>query len=114
MSTLVHLTTQDDIAIITIDNPPVNALSPGVPEGILQALDSIEKDKNVRACVLIGAGSTFVAGADIKEFVKITSGQGRLDALLPLFPRLESCRKPIVGTSIGIAGSLPQSAQDPS
>ena len=44
MSDLVQVTKQNEIAIITIDNPPVNALSPGVPEGISDALDQIAKD----------------------------------------------------------------------
>ena len=54
MSDLVQLTKQNDIAVITINNPPVNALSPGVPEGISEALDQIEKDDTVKAAVLIG------------------------------------------------------------
>ena len=77
MSDLVQLTKQNDIAVITINNPPVNALSPGVPEGISEALDQIEKDDTVTAAVLIGGGRTFVAGADIKEFGKMTAGKKR-------------------------------------
>ena len=61
------LSTSDRVAVITIDNPPVNALSPGVPEGILTALETAERDSAVRAIVMIGAGRTFIAGADIKE-----------------------------------------------
>ncbi|MCU1337975.1 MAG: fadB, partial [Bryobacterales bacterium] len=61
------LSTSDRVAVITIDNPPVNALSPGVPEGILTALDTAERDASVRAIVVIGGGRTFIAGADIKE-----------------------------------------------
>lgn len=104
MSALVQVTQQGEIAIITINNPPVNALSPGVPEGILQAIGRIEKDDGTKACVMIGAGSTFIVGADIKEFVKITSGQAsNMDAVLPLFSRLENCRKPIVMAIHGAA-----------
>jgi len=77
MSDLVQLTKQNDIAVITINNPPVNALSPGVPEGISEALDQIERDDLVKAAVLIGGGRTFVAGADIKEFGKMTAGNKR-------------------------------------
>ena len=77
MSTLVRLSKNkdNDIAIITIDNPPVNALSPGVPEGIANAIEEINNDPSVKAAVLIGGGRTFVAGADIKEFGKMTSGR---------------------------------------
>src|SRR5215831_13853957 len=77
MSALVQLTRENDIAIITINNPPVNALSPGVPEGISEAIDQVSKDASVKAALLIGGGRTFVAGADIKEFGKITSGQSQ-------------------------------------
>jgi 3-hydroxyacyl-CoA dehydrogenase len=75
MNELVSFTKQGDVAVITIDNPPVNALSPGVPEGISAALDKIADDPEIHAAVLIGAGKTFVAGADIKEFGKLTSGK---------------------------------------
>jgi len=53
---LVHFDVEDGIGVITVDNPPVNALSPGVPEGILASLAKGEKDSDVKALVLIGAG----------------------------------------------------------
>src|SRR5258708_38610893 len=62
MSDLVQLTKDNDIAIITINNPPVNALSPGVPEGIADSIAKINEDSGVKAAVLIGGGRTFVAG----------------------------------------------------
>jgi 3-hydroxyacyl-CoA dehydrogenase len=106
MSDLVRFTENKGIAIITIDNPPVNALSPGVPEGILEAIEKIDKDDGIKAAVLIGGGRTFVAGADIKEFGKMTSGKGQRGAgMLPMLLRIEDCRKPIVmaihGTAFG-------------
>jgi 3-hydroxyacyl-CoA dehydrogenase len=106
MSDLVQLTKDGDIAIITINNPPVNALSPGVPEGISEAIEQIGKDDSVRAAVIIGGGRTFVAGADIKEFGKLASGKRPRGAgLLPLLLQMEDCRKPIVmaihGTAFG-------------
>ena len=52
--------------VVTIDNPPVNALSPGVPEGIIEILERGNADPAVRAMVLIGAGRSFIAGADIR------------------------------------------------
>src|SRR6202022_1530228 len=84
MTDLVHLTENGNVGVITINNPPVNALSPGVPEGISEALDQIAADDKVAAVVLIGGGRTFVAGADIKEFGKLTSGKPRGAGLLPL------------------------------
>jgi 3-hydroxyacyl-CoA dehydrogenase len=96
MNNLVSISTNDHIAVITIDNPPVNALSPGVPEGILAAIDQMNQDPAVRAAVVIGAGRTFVAGADIKEFGKMTSGARSRGSLLPLLLRIEDSRKPVV------------------
>jgi 3-hydroxyacyl-CoA dehydrogenase len=96
MSDLVQLTKDSGIAIITINNPPVNALSPGVPEGIAAAIEQIDKDESVKAAVLIGGGKTFVAGADIKEFGKITSGKGGGIELTGFLLKIEDCRKPVV------------------
>jgi enoyl-CoA hydratase/carnithine racemase len=77
LTDVVQLKKGEDIAIITINNPPVNALSPGVPEGISEALDHVVQDPSIRAVVLIGGGRTFVAGANIKEFGKTRSGKPR-------------------------------------
>jgi 3-hydroxyacyl-CoA dehydrogenase len=97
MSELVSLAKNGNVAVITIDNPPVNALSPGVPEGISEAIDKISADSEVLAAVLIGAGKTFVAGADIKEFAKLTSGKTqRGPGLLPLLLKIEDSKKPVV------------------
>jgi 3-hydroxyacyl-CoA dehydrogenase len=105
MSTLVRLSRDKDsaIAILTIDNPPVNALSPGVPEAIADAIAEINNDPSVKAAVLIGGGRTFVAGADIKEFGKMTSGRTRGAGLLPLLLGIEDCSKPIVMAIHGAA-----------
>jgi 3-hydroxyacyl-CoA dehydrogenase len=105
MTDLVQLTNDNGIAVVTINNPPVNALSPGVPEGISEALDQIAQDDSVKAVVLIGGGRTFVAGADIKEFGKMTSGKSRGPGLLPLLLKIEDSSKPVVmaihGTAFG-------------
>lgn len=97
MNELVQFNKDRDVAIITLNNPPVNALSPGVLEGILAAMEAVEYDPEIKTAVLAGAGSTFIAGADIKEFGKITAGQKpRGEGLHPLLSRIENCRKPIV------------------
>jgi 3-hydroxyacyl-CoA dehydrogenase len=96
MTDLVQLTSDKGIAVITINNPPVNALSPGVPEGISEALDQIAQNAGVKATVLIGGGRTFVAGADIKEFGKMTSGKSRGPGLLPLLSKIEDSTKPVI------------------
>jgi len=96
MANLVKITKDNDVAVITIDNPPVNALGPGVPEGILAAIDEMNGDPAVKAAVVIGGGRTFVAGADIKEFGKMTSGASPRRSLLPLLLHIENSGKPVV------------------
>jgi 3-hydroxyacyl-CoA dehydrogenase len=105
MSQLVLLNKQEDVAVVTINNPPVNALSPGVPEGIEAAIEGAERDSAVRAIVVIGGGRTFIAGADIKELEKAAGGQGTPPALRGMLAKIEDCRKPVVmaihGTALG-------------
>jgi 3-hydroxyacyl-CoA dehydrogenase len=106
MNQLVTPSRQDGVAVITVNNPPVNALSPGVPEGIADALRAAEEDTTVRAIVLIGAGRTFIAGADIKELEDAASGHGSGGpSLHGLLAKIEDCSKPVVvaihGTALG-------------
>jgi len=106
MENLVNLTTQDGVAVITINNPPVNALSPGVPEGLVAALDAAQKDASVRAVVIIGGGRTFIAGADIKELELAASGRGSgPPEFHGILKSIEDCAKPVVmaihGTALG-------------
>src|SRR5579863_4157371 len=105
MAELVRYTEEDGVAVVTIDNPPVNALGPGVTEAINAALSRAETEAGVLAIVLIEDGKTFVAGADIKEFAKMRAsrqcGPGHTEFLL----RVEDCAKPVVmaihGTAFG-------------
>jgi 3-hydroxyacyl-CoA dehydrogenase len=106
MSDLVQFAKDNGIAVITINNPPVNALSPGVPEGISEAIERVNSDPDIKAAVLIGGGRTFVAGADIKEFGKMVSSKAPRGAgMLPFLLRVEDSRKPIIvaihGTAFG-------------
>jgi len=101
---LVNLTCDGDIGVITINNPPVNALSPGVPDGIEAAIKKCCEDPSVKAIVMIGGGRTFIAGADIKEFGKITSGENRGGgAIERMLPALEKCLKPVIAAIHGTA-----------
>src|SRR6266705_413158 len=106
MSELVKFSNQGGIGVITVDNPPVNALSPGVPEGIQAAVKQAQTDDSIQALVLIGSGRTFIAGADIREFGKITSGE-RKDkfSLTELMLAMEDSAKPVIcaihGTAFG-------------
>ena len=101
MASPVSYTLEDDIAVITIDNPPVNALSHAVREGLLKAVERFQGDKKAKAALIAGAGRTFIAGADIKEF-----GKPLKDPQLPHITNvIEASEKPVVavlhGTALG-------------
>ena len=105
MSELVKFRREADVGVITIENPPVNALSPGVPEGIVSGIEAAERDSQVRAVVIIGSGRTFIAGADIREFAKVRSGEKPRTPFHPLLQKIEDCSKPVIiaihGTAFG-------------
>lgn len=96
MSELVISAKHGDVAVVAIDNPPVNAIGPGVPEAIEAAIHAAEADPHVRAIVIMGAGATFIAGADIREFGKIVAGERPRLSLLPFLLAIEDCPKPVV------------------
>jgi 3-hydroxyacyl-CoA dehydrogenase len=100
MST-VHYTATGDVAVLTIDNPPVNALNMAIRGGLLEAVRRAMADAAIKAVVVIAAGKTFVAGADIKEFGQPMAGPSLLDTLAAL----EASSKPVVaalhGTALG-------------
>jgi len=108
MESLVALSVQDGIGVITINNPPVNALSSGVIEGLGTAVHALEGRADARAIVIIGGGRTFVAGADINEFVEIIgrgAGRGAMPVFHPVLFAIEDCTKPVImaihGTALG-------------
>ena len=77
---------------------------PGVPEGIAAALEEINADDEIKAVLLIGGGRTFIAGADIKEFGKVASGQTTRRHQFPdLLLAIEDCPKPMVAAIHGTA-----------
>ena len=87
------------IAVISIDNPPVNALSQTVRRGIANCLRDAEIDEDVSAIVLACQGRTFIAGADISEF-----GKPPLEPHLPeVLQNLDQCKKPVVAALFGTA-----------
>src|ERR1700722_14029702 len=102
---LVALDRHNSVAVITIQNPPVNALSPGGPEGIVESLDAANQDAAVQSIVIIGGGRTFIAGADIKELEKAAAGKGTGPDLHWLLQKIEDSPKPVVmamhGTALG-------------
>jgi 3-hydroxyacyl-CoA dehydrogenase len=101
VSDFVKVSRDGDVAVVTIDNPPVNALSFHVREPLMQTLLAMRDDASVAAIVLACAGRTFVAGADITEFGKPVQ-QPDLRAIVAV---LEAIAKPTVaaihGTALG-------------
>ncbi|CAM4056194.1 enoyl-CoA hydratase/isomerase family protein [Vreelandella rituensis] len=101
MSAPVHYRRIDEIGVICIDNPPVNALSQAVRAGLLATLKQGLKDTDAKALVIMAKGRTFIAGADIREF-----GKPAQSPLLPeVITQLEASPKPIIavlhGTALG-------------
>ena len=106
MADLVRYQINDGVAVITIDNPPVNALSPGVWEGIDQAVARASADPAAEAIVLIGAGTTFIAGADIKVFDTLKTREDSMTRSAnthALLKRMEDASKPLVAAIHGNA-----------
>lgn len=101
MSEAVQLERRGEIALVTVDNPPVNALGHAVRAGLLAAFQQAEADPQVRAVVLVCAGRTFMAGADIREFGK----PPQAPSLPEVVDILEGASKPSVavihGTALG-------------
>ncbi|TPE47478.1 3-hydroxyacyl-CoA dehydrogenase NAD-binding domain-containing protein [Amaricoccus solimangrovi] len=99
MADVVRVEPEGDVAVVVIDNPPINASSLSVRAGILAAVEAAAADPAVNAVVLIGAGSTFIAGADLKEF-----GQPLADPQNPaVIAAIEACAKPVVAALHGAA-----------
>ena len=70
MTDKIAYTRKGDIAVLCLQNPPVNALSQEVRAGLLAGIERAEAESGVRAVLIVGAGRAFIAGADIKEFGK--------------------------------------------
>lgn len=99
MGHLVSVTRHDTVAVLTIDNPPVNALSHTVRSRLFELFGDLSEDKTVDAIVLTCAGKAFVAGADIREFGAPIAPPGTRT----LFSRIEDCAKPVIAAIHGPA-----------
>ena len=95
----VRVEREGGVAVVTIDNPPVNALSQAVRKELLQAFGAFANDSSVTGIVLIGAGRDFVAGADIREM----DGTPLEPSLPGVIRAMEACRQPIVAAISGNA-----------
>ena len=103
---MIRYEIRDQIAVVTIDNPPVNALGAGVLEGIEDAVSRAADDPSAIAVLLVGAGDTFVAGADINLFKTLTTREqslARSEAFHTSLQRIEDARKPVVAAIHGHA-----------
>jgi 3-hydroxyacyl-CoA dehydrogenase len=95
----VSIERRNGVAIISVDNPPVNALSQPVREGLARSIDEVSADDAVEAIVIICDGRTFIAGADIREF-----GRPPEPPHLPdVVARIEASDKPVVAAMHGTA-----------
>ncbi|HJQ59372.1 MAG TPA: 3-hydroxyacyl-CoA dehydrogenase NAD-binding domain-containing protein [Vineibacter sp.] len=93
--------TDGEVGILTVNNPPVNALSAAVRTGLGDGIKAFAVDPAIKAIVVIGGGRTFIAGADIREFGKPPSGTSLHDVIAAM----ENCPKPVIaalhGTALG-------------
>jgi 3-hydroxyacyl-CoA dehydrogenase len=88
-----------DILVVTIDNPPVNALGVDVRRGLTAAIDAAGADAAVKAVLIVGSGKTFIGGADIREF-----GKPPMAPFLPdVCNGIEACSKPVIAVIHGAA-----------
>ncbi|WP_102026838.1 enoyl-CoA hydratase [Salirhabdus sp. Marseille-P4669] len=102
----VQLQVQEHIAVVTFNSPPANALSTNLLKELSTTLDTIEKDKKIKAVVFQGEGKFFSAGADIKEFTSLQNGDdyaALAQGGQKLFDRIEKFHIPVIASIHGAA-----------
>jgi enoyl-CoA hydratase/carnithine racemase len=100
----IKLTIEDKVALLTIDHPPVNALSSTVFAELDDALNEITGNPDVRALVITGTGAAFVAGADIREFTQLQSGSdaaARIRENMKVINRIDELPIPVIAAVNG-------------
>jgi 3-hydroxyacyl-CoA dehydrogenase len=100
MKGTVHYETRGPIALLSIDNPPVNPLSSGVRQGLFDNVGKALADDNIKAMVVTGKNRAFIAGADISEFGAAATEGADLNSVLSM---MEGSTKPIVAALNGTA-----------
>ena len=99
MTSKIQIHREADVMVITVNNPPINAGSTEVRQGLLDAIHHFQNDPSALAAVIIGGGNTFIAGSDIKEF-----SQPLAEPHLPsVIAAIENCPKPVVCALHGAA-----------
>lgn len=103
---LVKVSVEDNIAVVSIDHKPVNALNKATLEGLDQVVDAIAAEKEVKAAIITGAGSmAFVAGADIKEVSQLSSPEQALEMSAMgqrVFLKWQRLQKPVIAAINGV------------
>lgn len=98
-ASVVRWTPQEGVLLVSVDNPPVNALGAAVRQGLMAAIAQAEADAGIQAVLIVGEGRAFIAGADIREF-----GKPPVPPALPeVCQAIEACRKPVVAAIHGAA-----------
>jgi len=97
---VVRLEKDGDIGIIIVNYPPVNALGPGVADGIVECLAKANADPSIKAMVLMGDGRSFIAGADIRGF---GTGRARPPIGQRSYDKMDQSAKPVVAAIHGFA-----------
>lgn len=98
-TSVVELRQDGDVLLVSVNNPPVNALGAAVRQGLMAAMEQADASAAVKAVVIVGEGKAFIAGADIREF-----GKPPVQPFLPdVCNRIEACRKPVVAVIHGAA-----------
>ena len=98
-TSVVELKQDGDVLLVTINNPPVNALGAAVRQGLVAAMEQADASAAVKVVLIVGQGKAFIAGADIREF-----GKPPIAPFLPdVCNRIEACTKPVVAVIHGAA-----------
>ncbi|BCX51737.1 MULTISPECIES: 3-hydroxyacyl-CoA dehydrogenase NAD-binding domain-containing protein [Comamonas] len=98
-TSVVELRQDGDVLLVSVNNPPVNALGAAVRQGLMAAIEQADASAAVKAVVIVGQGKAFIAGADIREF-----GKPPVQPFLPdVCNRIEACSKPVVAVIHGAA-----------
>jgi 3-hydroxyacyl-CoA dehydrogenase len=106
MSEFTTYSSDGGVAVITMNNPPVNGLGFGVRKGLIEGLKKALDDKSVKAIVVTGSGKAFSGGADIKEFN--TPKMSAEPSLHAVIAAIESAEKPVIAAvhSVAMGGGL--------
>ena len=99
MTNMVRMDVEDGVAVVRIDNPPVNALSRGVRDGLRDAFLKADADETAEAILIVCEGRTYIAGADIREFGKPLQGT----SLAEVQAVIEGASKPVISSIHGTA-----------